>query len=693
MIQVNDLVYKLEPDISVAVNRTHKNHFFQQSEYKSTQTSIAILNSGADYIDCRRSFLHFQVDLTCAPHQITQWNPWHTGGTAHVTAWARSAAQNRNDNKIINGYFGPNGSILNLIDTVTVATRSGDELSRVQNVALLANTTLPLIYGDDWKKTVGAMIGFGDCVYGKSAKRDHPYASRRYSIPLYLLSPLFQYGRLMPSMLMSGLKITITWKTAAKAFAQFVSHVPKAILNTGGYVRGLGVNQGSCIPFIPDDLNHIVPSTEATDTQILIPDVDLDELPQSPDWTRLEAIDNAGSMLNGPQKLQYAMTVPTDGPRPDAMGAYYGDKDPVNVFGVDSLTFVNDGSECNPDFWGTGVDERVHLPVELVGRGGILIPGFKRGPPLGKQPFRSGVITNTSPAAGLLHGYAIAQYEQNPPFIEEYTIKTPEFSLCSIQLSDAIQRTLNEYSAVNGLEIVYTDYDLTCAPIDASVDGTSVYTEVRKSASRALQAFARITPDYSATVERTSDSNAATVQYFEDMGDRARGWIDYQWQLGSLYFPQQKVQSRDYMDMATLAYSYTLEAFDRMSGSVSCMLRLQDSSDTPERQKVYLDRTLAHRNPMATQYAGAPDVLSQERLYIKGKPGSFCGGGEVIAVSLERSSLFNLSGIPINNSRVLALRGNYSMVQTNYCKRHTLNIFLKYVKLARIFLNNVEVEQ
>ena len=91
--------------------------------------------------------------------------------------------------------------------------------------------------------------------------------------------------------------------------------------------------------------------------------------------------------------------------------------------------------------------------------------------------------------------------------------------------------------------------------------------------------------------------------------------------------------------------------------------------------------------------ASPPDLLSQERLYVLGQPGSFQGGGEVIAVSLERSSLFNLSGIPINNSRVLALRGTYSSVATAYCKSHTLNIYLKYVKLARIFLNNVEVEQ
>ena len=65
MIVMNDLVYKLEPDMSVAVNKTHKNHYFQQTSYKNTQPAICILNSGADYIDTRQSFLHFSVDLSC----------------------------------------------------------------------------------------------------------------------------------------------------------------------------------------------------------------------------------------------------------------------------------------------------------------------------------------------------------------------------------------------------------------------------------------------------------------------------------------------------------------------------------------------------------------------------------------------------------------------------------------------------
>lgn len=61
MLAVNDLTYLLEPDLSVAVNVTHKNHFFQSNSYTNSQRAVCILNSGADYIDTRDSYLQFDM--------------------------------------------------------------------------------------------------------------------------------------------------------------------------------------------------------------------------------------------------------------------------------------------------------------------------------------------------------------------------------------------------------------------------------------------------------------------------------------------------------------------------------------------------------------------------------------------------------------------------------------------------------
>ena len=249
MIIVNDLVYKLEPDLSVAVNKTHKNHYFQQTSYENNQPATCILNSGADYIDCRKSFLRLQVNLGCKSrdHYMgevkTKMEEYKQGTKRNYIEDIDDEFVNRiNDSFVIDGLFGPNGSILNLIDTVTVTTRSGDELSRCSDLAMLSNMMLPLAYGDDWKKTVGQGLGFGDRLYGRNSTRQHPLSDKTYAIPLYLLSPIFQYNRLMPAMLMSGLRIQITWHTAAKAFAQVVTRCPTADqqLKMGQYGRVSG---------------------------------------------------------------------------------------------------------------------------------------------------------------------------------------------------------------------------------------------------------------------------------------------------------------------------------------------------------------------------------------------------------------------------------------------------------------------
>ena len=123
---VNQLVYSLQPDLSVAVNRTHKKHFFQANSYGPGQRGICILNSGTDYIDTSRSWLSFSVDIDSQP-----------GTFAH---------------------FGQNGSACNLIDSITISTRSGDELTRLTDFGVYSNMLIPLKYSEDWLKNQGALI-------------------------------------------------------------------------------------------------------------------------------------------------------------------------------------------------------------------------------------------------------------------------------------------------------------------------------------------------------------------------------------------------------------------------------------------------------------------------------------------------------------------------------------------------------
>jgi hypothetical protein len=458
------------------------------------------------------------------------------------------------------GYFGMHGSACNLIESITVSTRSGDPLCHLRDFGLMQNMLLPLSYGEEWFNTHGGTMKYGDLL---TAGHTH-----QVSIPMYLLSPLFSYGRLMPSMLMSGLRIEIQFASASKAF--------------------MGIRA-------PGPCDHLIGHT------------------------------------GGGEKLA-----------------------PQFDFGTSTQT---------------------------------------------------GLVLNDVPS---------------------FTVSNPVFHLCSVQLSDSIQRALNEQSAQNGLEIVYCDYESN--PTTMGSMSTSFNVEIRKSCSRALKAFARVLVKGEGYYADGKRDSFKSEDYFP--------FEKYQWRLGSLYFPQQEVMSAggDRKEVAVQAYANLLESVDKYHGGASqpaltyrgrkgiaganasipvdiksgkllgrdtqSMTDCQSSQESRDPSEIYFGgyggtygtqlrqkRTLRGSTPVA-YHAGD-----------HGQWGSFLNDQTTIGVSLERSNLFNLAGIPINNSRVLSFQcGLRSSQQYEFhgISRHNervCHVFLKFVKLARIWLNNVEVEQ
>lgn len=505
LIQVNDLSYVLEPDLSVASNKTHKNHFFQSAEYSSDQAAICILNSGADYIDTRSSWLQFDVDLTVdAPDGAVTGDP--LAGQVH-------------------GSFGAHGSACNLIDSIVISTRSGDELCHLFDFNLMQNMLVPLAYGKEWVDSVGKLMGMGGVLQNNSPAGTR---TKRFCIPMYILAPLFGYGRLMPSMLMSGMRIEINWSKPQTAYAMETSS-----RTTTAYAA---------------------PQTRSCE----------------------------------------------------------------------------------------------------------------RG--------------------------------------SNYKIKNPQFVLSSVQLSDSIQRALNELSATNGLEIVYTDYAHTSG--SASTNLETINTEIRKSCSRALKAFARVRNiGYGTAKFDNHGVNGASVDPIDSKGretandslrsDKHFPFKEYQWQLGSLYFPQQPVSGGNAggdpnitKKCAVSAYAHLLEAVGKYNDNSAIFNSFSGVSAGP-----------------GSQMGGYYDQMDLANVptgeFVSGH--GFNGSQTTIAVTLERSAMFNLAGVPVNNSRVLALRAKldprtyehrpYTPLKTSAKTTRQLDIFLKYVKLARVFLNNVEVEQ
>jgi hypothetical protein len=294
-----------------------------------------------------------------------------------------------------------------------------------------------------------------------------------------------------------------------------------------------------------------------------------------------------------------------------------------------------------------------------------------------------------------------------------YTVENAYFSLCSVQLSDSIQRALNEQSATNGLEIVYTDYEKT----ESSYQGatTNCNIEVRKSCSRALKAFARVRCTIVETPSGKKDSFRS---------EKGFPWQEYQWQLGSLYFPQQPVKADDVKSLygcAAEAYTHLLESVDKYTGDARQPALTYDgmgrASSGSFLDSIIMDTPYGVANQVAVHHdahmyrpkgpqrceLGYESPLRSLYSWSCGESGSFIEDQHTIGVNLERSSLFNLAGVPVNNSRVLALRANLSprsqepnstTMNTNIdVQRRVFTIYLKYVRLARVFLNNVEVEQ
>jgi hypothetical protein len=599
LIGLNNLEYKLEPDLSVAVNCTDKNHYFQQQEYTNTQRAVCVLNSGADYVDPRRSLLCFTINLPDFSEQKfgVQFatlngdpNPdpgldaanfrketisfgrkrpkanFYGKGTLGVKS-AGGFTSVLNNSVLDDTNFQRGGSALNLIDRIVISSRSGDELARVERCNLLAYYMDAYMKDQQWMDTVGAAMGYnrtfevGDInPDGTAAASPGDVENRRMrvAIPMYCLAGLFNYDRLLPSMLMSGLRIEITWASPVAAF------VRETLAEQRFYKNAAQNDQGIF------------------------------------------------KLLDG---FQPAVT--------DAADRRQG----------------------------------------LLKLSGSTASGFLAAT---ENEFLKNHINQSK--------------------VKSYTITDIYFQLKSVQLTDSIQRILNEHSAVNGLEIVYSDYNHTHA---VSKSSSSFFAEVRHAASRALRAM-MITRFQKNQDFQTADAFAASYSQFNN----------WHWRLGSLYFPHQPIKSeKGALENSVQTYMYTMDAIGKVAGAPRSGISYTEFLSTHEKQ------LLTGNNQGAFAIIGAGNAVGtgQQLLGLDDYTSH-----NMIGVSLERSTLFNLSGIPINNSRVLSFHGTIDSNQSRSKKGAQPNgdngtdeegqdlvhdIFLQYVRLARVFLNNVEVEQ
>lgn len=762
-IAVNNLSYSMDSDLSVAVNSTYKKHYFAQDEYDPNRSAICVLNSGADYLDFRRSFLSFDFELTindqsgtipykdatnfgaplaynntfsrsdAAQRSIDNGNFVGTAADVHATL-ATAVGGQAGSKYLFKGRntigsqqegadigFG-NGSAANLINRITIQSRSGDEICRIENSAMLSHILTNYCYSRDWAESTGSGFGMHPAepkTVDGQGKENYFYfknithtaqTKKRFHIPLYLLTGFFNYERLMPSMLCSGLRISIEWNDAATALVwncnpstALVSgtnvswkvskvHIDaKSIQLTDASQRYLNeVSATSGLELVYTDYNHTGTNINGSSTEIH------SEVRQAC-ARALRAFARIRS--NAQQKS----------PTQDSFAADYW-MVPAYQWRLGSLYFPQQPTQAkNLSDW---KDSTLAVDAELLVRG---------------RPMHSTTSTLTQP------------YE----FVNEAKTFAPADN--------------STYSALASWKFVTNDNLL-----DLKKTGPKHLDNVTEAFYHSLEMFGKLNG-------KSGQTNVSLEQFCEgdiplvEGGHGTRSVYQHSSAFGLPKFDEEidpsaydgLHQNRNVINPANAVdikglFNSSI-ALSRLSPEKRQALLLSNLRESSEATDVEIKAGIQGSAAQTKKFgqlttssqlnSRSPSMDLASKISRTTTYGNYPGCQAIIPVSLERSTMFALSGVPINNSRVLGLdyqvhsRKFGDVYQTSVGTNgdlisgaalsesairndadlttvsalltspkkyeyppvatfdHSNSIFLQYVKVARVFLNNVEIEQ
>lgn len=204
--------------------------------------------------------------------------------------------------------------------------------------------------------------------------------------------------------------------------------------------------------------------------------------------------------------------------------------------------------------------------------------------------------------------------------------------LDTVTMSDETTKLLNLESSQSGLEYVY-DRVFSLNAIYPS--GTSNATiQLQKAVSQSNHVFA--------ILSNATNSNLGGVDSFISESYKLRSW---QYRLGSSYYPQQQlIDSATNLNRGRSSYLMALSSFDKLKSP------FKESGVTMNK---------------------------------------FHNSLSIASMSLERDSNLQVSGLPINNSRVLELLLERDASSDNGIDKLEVNVFLTYTTVAKLFIDNV----
>jgi hypothetical protein len=186
LLQVNQLSYRLPPQISIASKTTHVINYSQQSNYNGGNTVIFDIQTGSAFVDPMASYFRFVVKPSAS------------------------------------GFGFGSGSVCNIFNRCVVRTATGKELSRVEDANLLCKILDVYNNSNDWRVTMGESQGYTNDVMKTEVKYtdEVPTGGRLFVIPIQCLLPCMSpHGaKLVPPNIMSGLRIELSLASAGDAF-------------------------------------------------------------------------------------------------------------------------------------------------------------------------------------------------------------------------------------------------------------------------------------------------------------------------------------------------------------------------------------------------------------------------------------------------------------------------------------------
>jgi len=290
-------------------------------------------------------------------------------------------------------------------------------------------------------------------------------------------------------------------------------------------------------------------------------------------------------------------------------------------------------------------------------------------------------------AAKVTYGYDTQAIQ--PVDATNYSISSARFGLETVKLSDGIRRAMDEIISTNGIELVYTGWHHEWLEPGHGMIGETNMT-IKGTFARALRAFARLRPR-----ENGTELNSIHPEGQRDSfrGECVYPYNKHQWRLGERYYPDTPfLFTRPVLE----SYTHVLNAYQRFSGHTkrASLPLLRDNSldgisDAVMRGDQSSGESLLYPGIMASTV---------------GHLGSYFKDSHVLGLDITRDDNNGISGRPINNVEPLTLSFSarsfsfellYNSLDTLVTGTvlRRMDVFLEYVKLVRVFTDNVEVEK